>query len=72
MSSNTSQSNALPAALTAETRTHIPTACAAYWLNRSPQTLRIWACYESGPIHPVRIHGRLAWPVDEIVRLLKG
>lgn len=59
-------------ALATETRTHVPTACAAFWLNRSPQTLRAWACFENGPLRPVRVQGRLAWPVDAIVRLLKG
>lgn len=72
MPSNISGRNALTVALADETRTHVPTACAAYWLNRSPQTLRTWACFESGPIRPVRINGRLAWPVDAIVRLLSG
>lgn len=58
-------------ALVKETRTHVPTACAAYWLNRAPQTLRSWACFENGPIRPIRVQGRLAWPVDGILRLLK-
>ena len=55
-----------------ETRTAIPTNAAAFYLNRSPQTLRSWACYENGPIRPVRINGRLAWPVSEIRRILTG
>lgn len=49
-----------------ETRSHVDTAQAAYWLNRKTQTLRSWACLENGPIRPVRILGRLAWPVDAI------
>jgi len=53
-----------------ETRTHITTAEAAYYLNRKPQTLRTWATYENGPINPIRINGRLAWPVDKIKQLL--
>lgn len=53
-----------------EKRTHVGTACAAYWLGRKQQTLRGWACFEDGPIRPVRINGRLAWPVDEIRRLM--
>jgi hypothetical protein len=64
--------NVLPVALADETRSHVPTACAAYWLNRSPQTLRSWACFENGPVRPIRINGRLAWPVGAIVRLLSG
>jgi hypothetical protein len=58
------------AALTAETRTVIPTNNAAFHLNRKDQTLRGWACYEDGPIKPVRINGRLAWSVDDIKKLL--
>jgi hypothetical protein len=53
-----------------ENRTHVGTACAAHWLDRKQQTLRGWACFEDGPIRPVRINGRLAWPVDEIRRLV--
>lgn len=53
-----------------EKRTHVGTACAAYWLGRKQQTLRGWACFEDGPIRPVRINGRLAWSVDEIRRLM--
>jgi len=55
-----------------ETRTNIDTAAAAYYLLREPQTLRIWACKENGPLRPVRIHGRLSWPVAEIRRILAG
>lgn len=57
-------------ALRDEKRTHVGTACAAYWLGRKQQTLRGWACFEDGPIRPVRINGRLAWPVDAIRRLM--
>ena len=53
-----------------ETRSHVTTACAAYWLNRKAQTLRKWACYEDGPIRPVRINGRLAWSVTDLTRIL--
>lgn len=55
-----------------ETRTHIETAPAAYHLLREPQTLRIWACKESGPLRPIRVNGRLAWSVAEIRRILAG
>lgn len=55
-----------------ETRPAIPTAAAAYHLNRKPQTLRVWACEENGPIRPIRINGRLAWPVSAIRVLLEG
>jgi len=52
-----------------ETRTVVDTDCAAYHLNREPQTLRVWACKENGPLRPMRIHGRLAWPVAALRRL---
>lgn len=45
---------------------------AAYYLNRKPQTMRAWACLENGPLRPIRICGRLAWPVAEIRALLGG
>ncbi|MGV8892352.1 MAG: DNA-binding protein [Burkholderiaceae bacterium] len=53
-------------------RQAITTAQAAQALNRAPQTLRKWACLENGPIRPIRINGRLAWPLDEIAALLNG
>lgn len=53
-----------------ENRTHVGTACAAHWLGRKAQTLRTWGCFENGPIRPLRINGRLAWPVDAIRRLM--
>lgn len=54
------------------TRPTVPTDAAAYYLNRQPQTLRAWACLENGVIRPVRISGRLAWPVAAIRKLLEG
>lgn len=56
--------------LNRETRAAVDTETAAYHLNREPQTLRVWACKENGPIRPIRVHGRLAWPTAEIRRLL--
>ena len=50
---------------------NVDTAHAAYYLNRRPQTLRAWACLENGPLRPVRINGRLAWPVAELRRLME-
>lgn len=61
-----------PVPLGHETRTAIPTAEAAAHLNRATQTLWLWACKESGPIRPIRINGRLHWPVSELRRLLEG
>ena len=51
-------------------RPTVPTEQAAHYLLRRPQTLRIWACREDGPIRPIRINGRLAWPVSELRRVL--
>lgn len=51
-------------------RPAVDTAAAAYYLTRRPQTLRGWACHEDGPLRPIRIMGRLAWPVADIRRLL--
>lgn len=56
--------------LAQETRAALPTPEAAAQLNRAQQTLRIWACRENGPIRPIRINGRLAWPVADLRRVL--
>jgi hypothetical protein len=50
----------------------LPTNDAAPAINRTPQTLRKWACLENGPIRPVRINGRLAWRVSDLIALLSG
>lgn len=52
--------------LEAVTRPTVPTDQAAHYLNRRSQTLRGWACSENGPVRPVRVNGRLAWPVAGI------
>ena len=54
------------------TRPTVPTEQAAYYMSRKSQTLRVWACLENGPIRPIRINGRLAWPVAKIKALLNG
>jgi len=59
-----------PTNLREEIRPTLPTAEAAYHLNRKEQTLRIWACQETGPIRPKRINGRLHWSVAQILELL--
>lgn len=58
------------APLDRETRAAVDTACAAFHLNRQPQTLRAWACLGTGPVMPIRLHGRLAWPVAHLRRVL--
>ncbi len=50
----------------------LPTNEAALLINRTPQTLRKWACLECGPIRPIRINGRLAWKVSDLQKLLNG
>ena len=51
-------------------RPTVDTAAAAYYINRQQQTLRGWACHDDGPIRPIRINGRLAWPVGQLRSLL--
>lgn len=59
-------------AIATETRSHVETSCAAFWMNRKPQTLRAWASLENGPLRPTRVNGRLAWPVSEIRMIMNG
>lgn len=55
------------------TRPCVDTAQAAFYLNRQPQTMRIWACKQPDvAIRPIRINGRLAWRVVDILALLNG
>jgi hypothetical protein len=61
-----------PTSLDGETRSAIPTHEAAFHLSRAKQTMRLWACQENGPIRPIRINGRLAWPVAQLKGLLGG
>ncbi|MEY8689878.1 MAG: DNA-binding protein [Leptothrix sp. (in: b-proteobacteria)] len=59
-----------PVPLAQETRSALPTNEAAFHLTRAQQTLRLWAMRENGPLRPVRVNGRLAWPVAELRRVL--
>ncbi len=59
-----------PVPLDREARATLPTPEAAFHLNRAQQTLRVWAMREDGPVRPLRINGRLAWPVADLRRLL--
>ena len=52
------------------TRPTVETAAAAFYLNRRPQTLRVYACHENGPLRPIRVNGRLHWKTDDLRRLL--
>jgi hypothetical protein len=59
-----------PISLEHDPRAAVDTETAAFHLNRAQQTLRIWACRENGPLRPIRVHGRLAWAVADIRRIL--
>ena len=54
------------------TRPLVPTEQAAYYVLKRPQTLRGWACAETFPdgLRPVRLGGKLGWPVAGIRKLL--
>ena len=54
------------------TRPTVPTEQACYYLDRRPQTLRGWASAETFPdgLRPLRVNGRLAWPVAGLRRVL--
>jgi len=58
--------------LEAVTSPTVPTAAAAFYLGRTPQTLREWACRQTGPLSPLRINGRLAWPTAKLRQILRG
>lgn len=60
----------LPVPLSLETRTIVDTATAAAHLGRKPQTLRRWACDDSGPLRPTKVHGRLGWHTADLRALL--
>ena len=55
-----------------ETRTHVTTAVMCRHLGRKEQTARGWASAETFPdgMKPLRVNGRLAWPVAGIRRVL--
>lgn len=56
--------------LAQEARATLPTCEAAKHLNRAQQTMRLWAMRGDGPIQPLRVNGRLAWPVADLKRVL--
>ncbi len=53
-------------------RPAVTTEEAAFYLNRKPNTLRLWACKDNGLIRPLRHAGRLAWRVSDIKRVMEG
>ena len=50
----------------------LTTEDAAKSLNLKPNTLRRWACFECGPIRPIRIGRRLGWRISDLQALLDG
>ena len=80
----TNQSYALPATAAAHnlqsfppleqiTKPNLTTEEAAFYCDRAEQTMRMWACKQpTGMPRPIRINGRLAWPVVDIRKLLNG
>jgi hypothetical protein len=48
----------------------LATPAAAHYMNRRPQTLRTWACFDDGPIKPIRVNRRLAWRVADIKKVM--
>jgi hypothetical protein len=55
-----------------ETRPTVGTAQAGHYLNLAPQTMRIHACRQTGPVRCIRIPGssKLHWPTNDIRRVL--
>jgi hypothetical protein len=55
-----------------ETRTHVDTTTLCWHLGFAEQTARLWACRETYPegLKPIRVNGRLKWPVDGIRKVL--
>lgn len=53
-------------------RTVTNTAEMVQLLEIKPQTAYKWACYENGPIQPVRIGKSLRWRVSDIAALIQG
>lgn len=55
-----------------ETRTHVDTATMCWHMGFAQQTARLWACKQTYPggLVPIRINGRLRWPVAGIRKAL--
>lgn len=55
------------------TKPNLTTEEAAFYCDRAEQTMRMWACKQpAGVPRPIRINGRLAWRVADIISLLNG
>lgn len=53
-----------------QTKPILTTKEAAYYMNRAVQTLRIWACKETGPIAPIHMGGPLGWKTSEVRKII--
>jgi hypothetical protein len=55
-----------------EMRTHVDTETMCWHLGFAQQTARLWACKETFPdgLKPIRVNGRLKWPVAGIRKVL--
>ena len=59
-----------PPPLEQVTKPNLTTAEAAFYLNRAPQTLRVWSMRDGiEGLRPRRIHGLLAWSTAEVKAL---
>jgi hypothetical protein len=52
------------------TKPTLTTAEYAHYINIKPQTARVHACKECGPLRPRRVGGRLHWSTAETKSLL--
>lgn len=70
METATKQARSTYPPLTEVTRPNLTTAECAFYLNRRPQTLRIWAMRDGiQGLRPMRIGGLLAWPLASVKAL---
>jgi len=58
--------------LIASHRTMVSTSEMVQLLEIKSQTAYKWACYQNGPIQPVRIGKSLRWRVSDIAALIQG
>lgn len=73
MQTVTVQQSAAHPTLEQITKPNLTTEEAAFYCDRAEQTMRMWACKQpAGVPRPIRINGRLAWPVASIRALLNG
>ena len=56
-----------------QTKPALSTDELCFYIGVRPQTARVWACKETGPIRPIRLPGSalLRWPTAEVKALLK-